>query len=124
MSGDVHAGSVKPNLSTASEKGFHVPPISLVFSDAVESLVSWSASLFSVACRVWIEIVAGCRDFLLVDELLDNEQKAVGSRCPRRRAFDEAPLVWIIIDAHKRKRMEAVDAALFALILPMADGRW
>ena len=124
MNEDVHAGSVRPSLSTASEKGFHVPPISLVFSDAVESLVGCSASSFSVTCRVWIEFVAGRLDFLLVDEMLDDEQKAVGSRCPIRKAFaaaaaDEALLVWIVIAAHESKRMDAVDAALFVFILPV-----
>ena len=120
---DVHAGSVRPSLSTASENGFHVLPISLVFLDAVESLVGSSALLFSVACRVWIETVAGCPIFLLVDELLDGKQKAVGSHFPRRKVFaaaaavDEPLLVRIIFAVYNWKRMDAVDAAFFVVIL-------
>jgi len=57
--------------------------------------------------------------FLMV--LLEGEQNAVGSRCRSgRREFPvgfEASVVWIIIPAHRPRRMEALVMAAVVVVL-------
>jgi len=80
------------------------------------SLMSFPVALLRVL------VVAGDLLLLLVNELLDGEQNAVGSRCRSgKREFAagfEASIVSIIIPAHKPRRMEALAmVAVFVVLI-------
>lgn len=89
---------MRPSLSTASEKGFHVP----VSCSSESLLLSWSASfLFSVAFR--LPIVGVRPDCLVIDGLADEQNAAVEALVK-------------IIAVHRRRRDVAVAALILVII--------